>query len=156
MPPVTAIRTPSTTAEIADAARLLTLFFREEGFTTPERVIFENCRKMVGTDACGLFVAYAADEPAGVATVSLNFGIEFGWLGELGDLYVLPQFRGRGIARTLIDAVEAHLKGKGVSGYQVTVTPYAEERHSLKNYYLGLGFIDEGRSILHRSLVGGR
>ena len=88
----------------------------------------------------------------GIATVSMQYGIEFGWLGEMGDLYVLPNRRGIGIARKLVDAVEDFLKTRGAAGYQVTVTPHARQIHAMTDFYRKLGFKGEGREILHRQL----
>ncbi len=45
------------------------------------------------------FVATASGQSVGVATISLDFGIEFGWSAEMGDLYVLPEWRGHRVAR---------------------------------------------------------
>ena len=89
----------------------------------------------------------------GVATVSLEFGIEFGWSAEMGDLYVVLERRGQGVSQALVRAIEAYLRVKGAKGYQVTVTPYAEEHHALGKFYEKLGFAGEGRMILHKTLV---
>jgi GNAT superfamily N-acetyltransferase len=134
------------------AEDLLIRFFREEGFDTPSETIRANCRKLAGQDICALFLAQTELSPVGVATISLNFGIEYGWLGEMGDLYVLPEFRSRGVARGLISEVERFLKLRGASGYQVTVTPYARRAHSLQHFYAKLGFGAEGREILYKGL----
>ena len=138
--------------ELAAVENLLVRFFREEGFTTPADVIASHLRAMLSVDACAVFVAYSGTQAVGVATISLNFGIEFGWYGEMGDLYVVPDCRGRGVSLALIAAVEAFLKERGASGYQVTVTPYAEDHHRLTEYYASRGFVDEGRRILSRLL----
>jgi GNAT superfamily N-acetyltransferase len=72
----------------------------------------------------------------------------------MGDLYVVPEWRGRGLARRLVAAVEAFLVSRGAAGYQVTVTPHAEAAHGMGRFYAGLGFTDEGRRILYRDLRG--
>jgi len=82
----------------------------------------------------------------------MQFGIEFGWLGEMGDLYVLPVLRRQGMARALIDAIEDFLKIRGAVGCQVTLTPHSRETHGLKDFYLNLGFAEEGREVLYRRL----
>lgn len=133
---------------LAEALRLITRFFAEEGFTTPPEVIAANLELLAANPNCGLFLASAGDQAIGVATVSLEFGIEFGWWAEMGDLYVVPEWRGQGVSRTLVDTVEAFLKEKGAKGYQVTVTPDAETHHGLTQYYRSLGFASEGRVIL--------
>lgn len=138
--------------DLAAASVLLTRFFAEEGFATPPETIAANVARMAGLDVCGLFVADVDGEPAGVATVSLDFGVEYGWSAEMGDLYVDPACRGHGVARALVAAVETFLKGRSVRGYQVTLTAEAQGRHNLEGFYRTLGFTDEGRRLLWRDV----
>jgi aminoglycoside 6'-N-acetyltransferase I len=135
------------------AIGLLTRFFREEGFDTPDSIIAANARRMLDIDACAIFLAEIDGEAIGVATISMEFGIEFGWSAEMGDLYVAPAWRGRGASRAIVAAAEEHLRARGASGYQVTVTPFGEDSHGLRNFYRKLGFAEEGRSILFRKLA---
>jgi GNAT superfamily N-acetyltransferase len=134
------------------AAELLIRFFAEEGFDTPPDVIRRRTAEMAEVGTCGLFIAEDAGTAIGVATASLEFGIEFGWSAEMGDLYVLPERRGRGVSRALLKAVETLLAGRGASGYQVTVTPFGQEQHDLRAYYAKLGFSGEGRLILRKRI----
>ncbi|MBI2717371.1 MAG: GNAT family N-acetyltransferase [Rhizobiales bacterium] len=138
--------------DLAPAVGLLGRFFAEEGFATDVETIARHAAIMSGLETCGLFVAEAQGEAIGVATVSLEFGIEYGWWAELGDLYVVPQWRGRGLSLALVEAAETFLRRHGASGYQVTVTPYASEAHDLASYYARLGFAGEGRIILRKLL----
>jgi GNAT superfamily N-acetyltransferase len=138
--------------DLTHAITMLQRFFREEGFDTPDDVIARNTRTMASLDVCGLFQADAEGEVIGVATVSMDYGIEFGWSAEMGDLYVVPEWRGRGVSLALVQAVEDFLRAKGAAGYQVTVTPFAQEHHDLKKFYDKLGFENEGRLILYRAL----
>jgi GNAT superfamily N-acetyltransferase len=138
--------------DVGAAADLLIRFFREEGFDTPDDVIRSHTARMAGIEACGLFLCEADGAAIGVTTISMEFGIEFGWSGEMGDLYVLPDWRGKGVSQALVAAVENFLKERGATGYQVTVTPFAEEAHGLQGYYRKLGFGSEGRLILYKRL----
>jgi aminoglycoside 6'-N-acetyltransferase I len=138
--------------DLAAATVLLTRFFAGEGFATPPETIAANVARMAGLEACALLLARVDSEPAGVATVSLDFGIEYGWSAEMGDLYVDPAYRGHGVARALVAAVEAFLKCRGVRGYQVTLTAEAQARHGLEGFYRTLGFADEGRRLLWREI----
>ena len=147
------VRRLSSGDDVTAASELLIRFFREEQFDTPDDVIRRNTGIMAGLDNCGLFVAENAGEAIGVATVSLEFGIEFGRGGEMGDLYVLPEWRGKGVSRKLVQAIEELLEGRGATTYQVTVTPYAQDAHDLKDFYSGLGFETEGRLILARKIA---
>jgi GNAT superfamily N-acetyltransferase len=130
---------------------LLQRFFAEEGFTTPAEKIAGNTKLMARNEACGIFVATEGDIDIGVATVSMELGIEFGWSGEMGDLYVVPEWRGKGVAKALVETVETYLKRRGAGGYQVTVTPHAAEQ-GLANLYQRLGFASEGRAIYFKVL----
>lgn len=146
------VRRLRATDDLSSAIALLQRFFREEGFDTPDGIVAANTQKMAAIDKCGLFQAEAHGEVVGVATVSLEFGIEFGWSAEMGDLYVLPEWRGKGVSHALVEAAEGFLKAMGASGYQVTVTPYAADNHNLQSYYERLGFSSEGRLILYKRL----
>jgi GNAT superfamily N-acetyltransferase len=146
------VRQLSSRDDLSAAINLLQRFFQEEGFDTPDDVIAANVRKMADIGACGLFIAETNGEAIGVATVSLEFGIEFGWSAEMGDLYVLPEWRGQGVSRIIVAAVELFLLERGAKGYQVTVTPYAAEAHDLARIYKSLGFDDEGRVLLYKRL----
>lgn len=146
------IRQLTAKDDLGAATELLIRFFREEQFATPDAIIRRNTATLAGLDTCGLFIADANGETVGVATVSLEFGVEFGWGAEMGDLYVLPDWRGKGVSRRIVQAIEAFLKERGASFYQVTVTPYARDAHDLGKFYEGLGFGSEGRLILAKSL----
>jgi GNAT superfamily N-acetyltransferase len=138
--------------DLEGAIHLLQRFFREEGFTTAAGTIAANARRMAGIETCGLFVAEDRGEAIGVATVSLEFGIEYGWSAEMGDLYIIPEWRGRGLARRMVVEIEVVLKACGARGYQVTVAPYASEQHDLAKFYARLGFGNEGRLVLFKEL----
>ncbi len=133
------------------ATCLLQRFFREEGFSTADTDIAANLRRMLTLEHCAVLVAETGSETVGVATVSMDFGIEYGWSAELGDLYVLPQWRNKGIARRLIAEAETFLRSMDAGGYQVTVTPHAKDA-GLRQFYRALGFEDEGRLLLYRKL----
>jgi len=146
------IRQLTVKDDLSEATKLLIRFFREEQFDTPDEIIERNTATLAGLDTCGLFIAEADGRTIGVATVSLEFGVEFGWGAEMGDLYVLPDWRGKGVSRRLVQAIEDFLKDRGASFYQVTVTPYARDTHDLGKFYEGLGFGSEGRLILAKAL----
>jgi GNAT superfamily N-acetyltransferase len=138
--------------DVSDAVDLLIRFFREEQFDTPDDVIRRNAAIMAGLDNCGLFIAEVSGKAIGVATISLEFGIEFGWGAEMGDLYVLPEWRGKGVSRQLVSAIEDFLTERGATIYQITLTPYAQDAHDLRAFYARLGFESEGRLILAKKV----
>jgi GNAT superfamily N-acetyltransferase len=133
------IRTVS--GENRDAAvELLVRFFREESFATPSARIAENLDRMLADPTC--WCALVAEEGAALAvvTVSTVRYVEWGRLGEIGDLYVLPEHRRRGLARRLVEQAKAWCRAQGCSAVSVTVTPIGERRHRLSQFYARLGF----------------
>jgi GNAT superfamily N-acetyltransferase len=147
-----AVRRLTQSDDLTEAIALLQRFFEEEGFTTPAEVIRSNARKLAGLDACGLFVAVADGRTIGVATVSMEFGIEYGWSAEMGDLYIVPEWRDRGVSARIVAEIEKFLIARDASGFQVTVTAFARDRHDLEAYYRKLGFEGEGRKLLYKRL----
>ncbi len=138
----------------SDAARLLKRFFAEEGFSTPPAQIDANLHRMLDLDTCRVLVARQGDEAVAVATLSLDFGIEFGWAAEIGDLYVVPGTRGRGLARGLVEACRGLARQMGATTLYVTVTAHGESS-GLKRFYDRLGFSDDGRMFMGSGIGAG-
>ena len=91
--------------ELAAASELLQGFFHEGRFDTPPETVAAHVRSMHRlSDLCLILLAIIDDDAVAVATVSLDFGIEFGWQAEIGDLYVVPPARRQGLALRLIEA----------------------------------------------------
>lgn len=141
--------------DASEAVRLLKAFFAEEGFFTQGKQIEANLRTMLDLDICRVLVARIGPEVVAVATLSFDFGIEFGWSAELGDLYVSPQARGQGLARALVEACKDLAQARGATCLYVTVTSHGADQ-GLKFFYDRLGFRDEGRTFLTMSPGAGQ
>jgi GNAT superfamily N-acetyltransferase len=148
---VEVIESPSH-ALFAGAVCLLQRFFREEGFKTAPSLIQERAAKMALLEKHWLAVALAGDELAGVATACLFFTIEAGDFAELEDLYVLPAYRNRGIARCLIDTAAQWSLSKGAELLEAVITPEGQQQHGLDRFYAKHGFKKTGRAIFVRDL----
>jgi GNAT superfamily N-acetyltransferase len=130
---------------LGSAIDLLDRFFREEGFSTPRPAIAANAVRMLRDPHHWVALACDGGKAIGVVTVSSVLYVEWGRLGEIGDLYVVPEMRRRGVARALIDAGIARCRALGCSAVGVTITPQGEETHGLGRFYARLGFVDMGR-----------
>ncbi len=156
MPPdsiVTRIE-PVSERDLAVAIEMMARFFREEGFDTDPRVIADNVGAMTKDAGCWVAMATEAGTPAGIVTVSTMFMVEQGRLAEIGDLYVLPEFRGRRLGRRMVDAAIAWSRGKGCTGVYVTLTLVGESRHGLSRFYQRLQFQSTGRTIMTMDFNG--
>ena len=134
------------TVKTRDAAiELLARFFREEEFATPLSRIAENFDRMLADPLCWSALASDGEAAQAVITVSTVLYVEWGRLGEIGDLYVLPEHRRKGLARRLVEHAKAWCRAQGCSAISVTITAAGERRHGLSQFYARLGFAQSGR-----------
>ena len=134
------------TVKTRDAAiELLDRFFREEEFATRPSRIAENFHRMLADPLYWSALASDGEAAQAVITVSTLLYVEWGRLGEIGDLYVLPQHRRKGLARCLVEHAKAWCRAQGCSAVSVTITPAGERRHGLSQFYARLGFAQSGR-----------
>jgi GNAT superfamily N-acetyltransferase len=68
-------------------------------------------------------------------------------VSEIGDLYVLPSARSKGVARWLIAAAIAWCRQAGCRAILVTVTPEGDRAHGLVEFYGRHGFAMTDRMI---------
>lgn len=68
------------------------------------------------------------------------------------DIFVLPDHRRRGGARSLVAAALAWCRERECADVEIVITPEGEARHSLGAWYLSLGFTDSGRRIFQQVL----
>jgi GNAT superfamily N-acetyltransferase len=139
-------------SEVAAAVELLTRFFAEEEFVLPTEGLEARVRTYVSLEHHGVFAARADGTDVGVVTVEAGYSLEYGWVAEIEDLYVLPSHRGRGIGRALVERACDHAREDGSSAVLVTVTGEGQARHDLVGFYRRMGFADEDRRLLERKL----
>jgi GNAT superfamily N-acetyltransferase len=135
------------------AVMLLLRFFQEEGFSTPGDKLALNFSHMMADKNCWAALAMEGGRAEGVVTVTTMLYAEWGRLGEIGDLYVLPERRGRGVARRLVDEAILWCRKNGCSAVSVVVTPEGEVRHRLSEFYRNLAFEATGRTIMSKLLL---
>ena len=143
-----------TARNVADAVALLERFFREEAFPSPAGGLEHRVRQYLEMAGHAVFLAFMDARPVGVATVATTFGLEYGWLAEMEDLYVVPEERGAGIGRILVQRAVRWSAERGCSAMVVTITPEGQASHDLIGFYAHLGFLDRGRRLLELRLDG--
>jgi GNAT superfamily N-acetyltransferase len=135
------------------AIELLVRFFREEGFATPPWQIAENLDRMLADMSCWCALAVNDSGAQAIITVSTTLYIEWGRLGEIGDLYVQPEHRRLGLARRLVEHAKAWCSAQGCSAVTVTITQPGEQRYQLGQFYARLGFEQTGRTSASATLA---
>ena len=144
---------PITEQKSGEALALLARFFVEEGFPGSLPALQENLTARLQDDGGAVLGAWQNGQLVGVATIATGHDLEHGLYAELEDLYVLPQERGKGIGRALINAAEEWSQRYGCTSLSVTVTPDGQTRHNLLLFYEKLGFTNTQRIILTQNLV---
>ncbi|MBV9569304.1 MAG: GNAT family N-acetyltransferase [Hyphomicrobiales bacterium] len=139
-------------ASLGAAADLLHSFFQESGFPGDRDSISANLKSMLADPRNWAAAAYESGRMIGVVTVTTMLYVEWGRLGEVGDLYVVPEARNRGIARELVQAALAWCSDHGCSAVSVVVTERGEKEDGLGRFYDRLGFAPTGRRIYSRLL----
>jgi len=141
-----------TAATHPAATELMQRFFQEEGFATGRADIEGNLAQLTADPSCWAALVFRDGEAAGVATVSTTWSVEFGRVGEIGDLYVLPDHRRYGAGTLLIEQAVAWCRSNGAAVVAVTVVPDGDIRHGLGEYYKARRFVPFGRTVLYRRL----
>ena len=131
--------------QIEAAADLLCRFFREEGFLGNRERIRANLDALRNDAHHWAAVCIMDGKIAGIVTVTTMLYVEWGRLGEIGDLYVMPEFRMKGIARSLVEAGIQWCRSHGCSAVAVTITREGETRHGLSQFYAKFGFTPTDR-----------
>jgi GNAT superfamily N-acetyltransferase len=129
------------------SAELLHRFFEEEGFVGDRTAISANLEALRNEPHHWAAIAVEDRRVIGIVTVTTMLYIEWGRLGEIGDLYVLPEARRRGVARALVEASTDWCRSQGCSAVEVTITAEGETKHGLGRFYAGFGFEPSGRTI---------
>jgi aminoglycoside 6'-N-acetyltransferase I len=137
---VESVITPVDAGSAADAVDLLLQFFVEGGFTGTRGQIAGNLNAMLAEDDCWAALAVVDGVPAGIVTVSTTRDIEYGRIAEFGDLYIRPDYRGRGLAQQLMEAGQAWCKSIGCNAVLLTIARADNEQEGLVRFYRKLGF----------------
>jgi aminoglycoside 6'-N-acetyltransferase I len=142
------------TRDLPSLVALTVAFYEEDGFTaTPEalRARFDEFLRQADANVTVAEVVNSG-EIVGFALTTLRLILESGSVAELQDLYVLPDFRGGGIGSALVTGAGEWARTSSAGLMEVVIAPNGRDVSHLHRYYATLGFVDEGRRILHRSV----
>lgn len=95
-----------------------------------------------------VLAAYLEGRPAGVAVIAYRLNVSVaGPFASIEDLYVVPDFRRRGVGRALLEAAGDRFAARGVSYVEVQV-----EDEEAAAFYKALGYEPEtGVRLFSRS-----
>jgi ribosomal protein S18 acetylase RimI-like enzyme len=141
-------------ASAADApafGRLLHAFNAEFGEPTPDaEVIAERAAPLI--ESCEVTVLFAGDGPDGFAQLRFRPSLYTGALdAHLEELYVVPQRRGHGLGRALLEEAMEHARERGAARIDLGTS---ETDVAARALYESAGFTNreggpEGPSMLY-------
>lgn len=103
------------------------------------------------TDLGEIWVVQEGDAPAGYLVLTFSYSMEFGGSRAfVDDFFVTPRSRGKGLGRTLLDAVRQASSERGV---RALVVETGLEDHPARSLYARAGFVDHGRVLLAQPLT---
>ncbi|MEM7652683.1 MAG: GNAT family N-acetyltransferase [Pseudomonadota bacterium] len=139
-------------ADFPAALALLGQFYREEGFDPdPTSLSAKLSAFLADPERNTMLLAFIGTTPIGFSTVSVSLSLEFGRFAEIDDLYVLPDYRGGGHGKQLLEAAwQWATETARCACVSIVVTPEAEAAHGLVGFYGKYGFKDSRRHILYR------
>jgi len=140
--------------QLDGAVALFEAQLQEHGILTSVNDLRTVAQAVVSEPRYGfILVAYLGDgSPVGVAYASCLLSLEHGGTsGWLEELYVLPQWRGRGIGSSLIEEVVARAKKLGWRAIDLEVDTHHSRAISLYGRY---HFKPHFRSRFYRSIHG--
>lgn len=136
--------------DYADLAPLA-IAFRAEG-TNPRRPgELEALRALLGRSDLGyILVVRQAGRAVGCAALCWGYSIEYGGRDAfLDEIYLVPDERGRGLGRRMLDRLAIEARRAGAGAVHLELMP---EDARAANLYLREGFADRGSRMLTRRL----
>ncbi|MGH2978266.1 MAG: GNAT family N-acetyltransferase [Solirubrobacterales bacterium] len=134
------VQPPIRLARAADApvfGRLLHAFNVEFGESTPDAdLIAERAMPLIGSGE--VTVLFAGDGPDGFAELRFRPSLYTGALDAyLEELYVVPERRGHGLGRALLEAAMEHARERGAAHIDLSTS---EDDVAARALYEGTGF----------------
>jgi GNAT superfamily N-acetyltransferase len=134
--------------ELAEPLRLLEVFLRE-GEPVPE-VFAQRLRDAVEAGEIEVLTAHVDGSVVGVAVLAQRLSVSAaGLFASIEELYVVPEARGRGVGRALLEAVGERCTARGVSYVEAQV-----EDEEAAAFYAAVGYEKEpGVRVFSRSYI---
>lgn len=123
---------------VMDDVPMLVMLSDQLGYTIDPALVESNLRRMQGNrDHCLIAAVDEADLPVGWIHGFMRPLVESPLMVELGGLVVDSAWRGHGLGRALLAAVEAWARAEGVTTLTVRSGSQRDDAH---RFYLGQGY----------------
>jgi ribosomal protein S18 acetylase RimI-like enzyme len=137
----------ATAADIPTLVDLMVLFYRESAFSLQRHSAKAAFRRLLADSSFGrIWICELANEPVGYIVLTLGFSMEYGGRDAfVDDLFIRPEFRGKGWGRQLLDTLVQECIRIGVRALHLEV---GRDNHRVRSLYRSRGFRDNERQLL--------
>jgi ribosomal protein S18 acetylase RimI-like enzyme len=143
---------PLTETDADALVELARTFHRDDGHPlTPagETALRQIAR---GEPLARAWLVRQGDQTLGYVIITLGFSVEYGGRdGFVDDLYLVPETRGRGLGREVLEFTVAQAAALGIGTLHLEVETDNERATRL---YRAAGFVETGRRLMRLSLRG--
>ena len=131
--------------DLKKVAEMILLIYNEDNTFDS---LYAECLELHASERDTLQVAFDGDNAVGFAHCALRFdyveGTDGGTIGYLEGIYVDPQYRLQGVARTLVAECQAWNRAKGCAEFASDCV--IDNLESLR-FHLSIGFAEVSRNI---------
>ena len=96
------------------------------------KTLLQGIKKLLKQNRYILLVAYDNEKAVGMAGINFNYLLCSGDFAQISNIYTLPEFRGEGVARSLLTRVEEIAKKHNCT--QIALYTYLENKLSAELY----------------------
>jgi ribosomal protein S18 acetylase RimI-like enzyme len=137
-------------ARISDAADLLQLiraYYRFDRIRFRSNTIDPALRKLLRNPSLGrIWIMCDGANAIGYVVLTFNYDLEFGGLeGIVTDLFILSEYRTRGLGRHALAVGYAYCRSAGIHSVELQVE---EDNKAAQKFYLKLGFRKLSRLVM--------
>lgn len=129
----------ATLADIHTVLNLIQSYYAYDGIVFDESRIRAGLQELLGNPSLGrVWLIEQQGQDAGYAVLTFAFDLEFGGREAfVTDLYIAQDYRGRGLGRRTLEAIEGFCRAEGVKALELQVE---QDNAQALGFYLKLGF----------------
>jgi ribosomal protein S18 acetylase RimI-like enzyme len=140
---------PVSEADADVLLRMVRAFHAEEGHPLDAEAEAAVVRIAQGESMAPAWIARNAGRAVGYAVITLGYSIEYGRDGFIDELYLVPEVRGRGWGRRLLDFSCSQAVRLGIRTLHLEVEP---DNDRATRIYRNAGFEETGRRLMRLRL----
>jgi diamine N-acetyltransferase len=135
----------------ADLLRLIRAYYRFDGIRVRLASVERALQRLLQNRVHGrVWLMLDNNKAIGYVVLTFNFDLEFSGLeGLVTDLFVIEKYRGRGLGKRALDAVDDYCRNRGIVTVELQVT---SENTEAVAFYRRIGFEQLSRVVMTRDI----